>query len=64
LYNVAENTVIELRDMTGRLVYSRTIDSSQQGYELPMRELNLDRGMYVLSAKSGDQSSVEKIVIK
>ncbi|MDX5348961.1 MAG: hypothetical protein LPK19_17150, partial [Hymenobacteraceae bacterium] len=30
LYNVAENTVIELRDMTGRLVYSRTIDSSQQ----------------------------------
>ncbi|KAA9325395.1 T9SS type A sorting domain-containing protein [Adhaeribacter soli] len=52
---------VEIRDLTGRLVFSRDIPSDQTAFELP--RLDSGGGIYILSAKNGKVTAVQKVII-
>ena len=53
---------IEISDLTGRKVFSREIPGSQTSFELP--KLDTGAGIYILSAKSGDYTAIQKVILK
>lgn len=53
---------IELKDLTGRVVFSREIASDQTAFELP--KLDSGGGVYILSAKNGKATAVQKVIIR
>ncbi|MFC5270555.1 T9SS type A sorting domain-containing protein [Adhaeribacter terreus] len=53
---------VEIRDLTGRMVFSKEIPNNQTTFELP--KLETGAGIYILSAKNGDYTAVQKVILK
>ena len=68
LYIVANkdqsNTVVQLTDMSGKLVYNKQLASMQTGQRFDIPVTVLARGVYTLKVYSGDDIKQEKIVLE
>jgi hypothetical protein len=53
---------IELRDITGRLIFSKQLAANATSLELP--KLNTENGIYILSAKDGTNVAYRKVIIQ
>lgn len=61
LHQVDQNGQIDLVDMSGRNVYSKSFDQGLQYHEILLGKINA--GVYLLVVNSGDSRHVQKIVI-
>ncbi|MER2998113.1 T9SS type A sorting domain-containing protein [Pontibacter populi] len=57
-------TLVQLKDMTGRVVYSKTVRSESHLLELPMAELKQYKGLYFLTAATGSQVVHQRILLE
>ncbi|MEJ8758528.1 T9SS type A sorting domain-containing protein [Pontibacter sp. H259] len=65
LSNVANTeTLVQLKDMAGRIIYSRTIKSDSHLLELPVGELSRHKGLFFLTATTGKQVVHSRIVLE
>ncbi|MBC5775902.1 T9SS type A sorting domain-containing protein [Pontibacter sp. KCTC 32443] len=65
LSNVANTeTLVQLKDMAGRVVYSKTVKGDSHALELPLNELKQYRGLYFLSATAGNKVVYQRIVLE
>jgi len=53
---------VEMRDLTGRIVFSQQVASDQNSFNLP--KANLGKGIYILSAKNGLDVTYQKVIIQ
>jgi hypothetical protein len=54
--------VVEMKDLTGRVVFSQVVASDQSSFNLP--KANLGKGIYILSAKNGQDVTYQKVIIQ
>ncbi len=59
-----QETLIELKDMAGRVVYTTKVKSDRYLLELPMSDLTHLKGLYFLTATSGMQVVNQRIVLE
>ncbi|NEM99636.1 T9SS type A sorting domain-containing protein [Pontibacter burrus] len=59
-----QSTLLQLKDVAGRVVFSRTINSSGHLFELPMHELPKLKGLYFLTATTGNQVVHQRVVLE
>lgn len=59
-----QETMIQLKDMAGRVVYSKTVKSNSYLLELPMHELKQLKGLYFMTAATGNQVVHQRIVLE
>jgi hypothetical protein len=52
---------VEMRDLTGRLIFSKQLTSDQTAFELP--KVDSGAGIYILSVKNGKNSAFQKVII-
>jgi hypothetical protein len=52
---------VELRDLTGRVVFSKQVPADQTTFELP--KIDSGKGIYILSAKNGKNTAHQKVII-
>jgi hypothetical protein len=57
-------TLVQLKDMTGRVVYSKTIRSDRHLLELPMANLKQYKGLFFLTAATGKQVVHQRILLE
>lgn len=57
-------TLVQLKDMTGRVVYSKTVRSDSHLLELPVAELKQYKGLYFLTATTGKQVVHQRILLE
>ncbi len=53
---------VELRDLTGRLVYSKELAKDQTTFSLP--KVGSGAGIYMLHAKNGQVTAVQKVILQ
>ncbi|MBJ6119839.1 T9SS type A sorting domain-containing protein [Pontibacter sp. BT310] len=57
-------TLVQLKDMTGRVVYSKTVKSDRHLLELPMADLKQYKGLFFLTAATGKQVVHQRILLE
>ncbi|WP_162428456.1 T9SS type A sorting domain-containing protein [Pontibacter pudoricolor] len=57
-------TLVQLKDMTGRVVYSKTVRSDRHLLELPMADLKQYKGLFFLTAATGKQVVRQRILLE
>jgi hypothetical protein len=57
-YKSTENEVVELRDLSGRLVMSQTLNNDEMLHQITVPQ-NLDKGIYILNFTSNRTKSVK-----
>jgi len=57
-------TLVQLKDMAGRILYSKTIKSDSHLLELPADELKRHKGLFFLTATTGKQVVHSRIVLE
>ena len=60
--DASKAVVVEMRDLTGRMVFSQQVASDQANFNLP--KANLGKGIYILSAKNGAHIPYQKVIIQ
>ncbi|HSI91216.1 MAG TPA: T9SS type A sorting domain-containing protein, partial [Adhaeribacter sp.] len=53
---------VELRDLTGRLIFSQQVPADQTSFQLP--KVDSGNGIYILSARNGSHTAYQKIIIQ
>ncbi|HSI89512.1 MAG TPA: T9SS type A sorting domain-containing protein [Adhaeribacter sp.] len=53
---------LELRDLTGRLIFSKQIAADQTSFQMP--RVDTGKGIYILTATNGNYTAHQKIVIQ
>ncbi|NDK57548.1 T9SS type A sorting domain-containing protein [Pontibacter sp. BT213] len=65
LTNAADRkTLLQLKDMAGRVIYSKTVTSDSHLFELPLNELGKYKGLYFLSATTDGQVIHQRILLE
>ncbi|MBB6612969.1 T9SS type A sorting domain-containing protein [Pontibacter sp. Tf4] len=59
-----QQTILQLKDVAGRVVYTKTITSRSHLFELPMHELPKLKGLYFLTATMGNQVVHQRVVLE
>ena len=62
-YNMNSLTVVEITDVTGRLVSTHSIENPIQGQTLKVDVANLNSGSYFITVKNDTQNLVQKLVL-
>ena len=62
-FNMNSITVVEITDVTGRLVSTQSIDSPVQGQTMSIDVANLNSGSYFITVKNDTQNLVQKLVL-
>jgi hypothetical protein len=62
--NITGMASVVISDMTGRVVYSETINNVRTGQAHPISSHDFKEGMYLLRVTSGENTAIQKIVIK
>ena len=62
-YNMNSLTVVEITDVTGRLVSTQSISNPIQGQTLNIDVANLNAGSYFITVKNDTQKLVQKLVL-
>lgn len=62
-YNMNSLTVVEITDVTGRLVKTHTIDNPAQGQIVNLGVADLNAGSYMITIKNDTQKLVQKLVL-
>ncbi|MDX5423230.1 MAG: T9SS type A sorting domain-containing protein [Hymenobacteraceae bacterium] len=61
----ANSTKLQLKDLSGKVVYSTTLSHSGNGLiEVPLQELGRYKGLFILSAVSGDKVVHQRVVLE
>lgn len=60
--DTSKPVVVEMKDLTGRVVLSQQIASDQTSFNLP--KANLGKGIYILSARNGENITYQKVIIQ
>lgn len=58
----SQPVAIEVSDLTGRRVFSKQLAADQSSFEIP--KLDTGRGIYILTAKNGKQTTYQKIILQ
>ncbi|MFC5270554.1 T9SS type A sorting domain-containing protein [Adhaeribacter terreus] len=58
----SQPVTVEIRDLTGRMVFSKEIPNNQTTFELP--KLETGAGIYILSARNGQYTAIQKVILK
>ncbi len=53
---------VEMRDLTGRIVFSQQIPADQSSFNLP--KAGISKGIYILSARNGENITNQKVIIQ
>ena len=62
-YNMNSLTVVEITDVTGRLVSTQSVSNPIQGQTLNIDVANLNAGSYFITVKNDTQKLVQKLVL-
>ena len=57
-------TMLQIRDLNGRTVYSQAIEAGQRRLELSIAELQLKKGMYLVILQNGQTQETQKLFIR
>lgn len=60
--DTSKELVVEMKDLTGRTVLRQVIPADQPSFNLP--KANLGKGVYILSAKNGQNFTYQKVIIQ
>jgi hypothetical protein len=59
-YKAASNETVELRDMSGRVIFTQTLNSADMVHQLNIPS-SLDKGIYILTFSSNSAKSVKVV---
>jgi len=62
--NITGMASVVISDMKGRVVYSEEINDVRPGQVHPISSHSFKEGMYLLRVTSGENTAIQKIVIK
>ncbi len=59
-----QETRLQLKDMSGRIVYEQLVQDEREALQIPMQELAKLKGLYILSATSGNAVIHKRVVLE
>ncbi|WP_242929426.1 T9SS type A sorting domain-containing protein [Pontibacter vulgaris] len=60
----SQETRVQLKDISGRVVYEQLVNGQSETVELPMQDLAKLKGLYILSATSGNAVMHKRVVLE
>ncbi len=60
--DASKTLTVEMRDLTGRIVLSQQVPADQASFNLP--QTGISKGIYILSAKNGENITTQKVIIQ
>ena len=60
--DTSKELIIEMRDLTGRLIFSKQLPGDQNSFNLP--KVDSGAGIYILSVKNGDNTAYQKVILQ